>query len=170
MAGEKETGPQHIRFEPLPSDPGAVRRIAASTGFFREDEVEVAVDLVREALEKGASCGYHFLFAESDGQVTGFACLGPVPLTIGSYDLYWIVVEEGRRGQGIGKQLLQEAEQQARLLGGRKLYIETSSTARYRPTRAFYLASGYAEEACLRDFYLPGDDKLIYSKSLVPSA
>ncbi len=50
--------------------------------------------------------------------------------------------------------------------GGRRIYIETSSRPQYEATRAFYRAQGYREEACLEDFYAPGDGKIIYTKSL----
>jgi ribosomal protein S18 acetylase RimI-like enzyme len=140
-----------------------VRSIAASTGFFREDEMEVAVELVQEALARGSDSGYFFLFAEQGGQTLGFACFGPTPCTVGSWDLYWIAVRNEFRGQGIGKRLLAKAEHAVGESGGRKLFIETSSGETYLPTREFYIRSGYQEEARIKDFYRDGDDKLIYS-------
>lgn len=147
-------------------DVGIVRSITASTGFFREDEVEVAVELLQEALDCGTDSGYFFLFAEQGGETLGFACFGPTPCTLGSWDLYWIVVRNGFRGQGIGKRLLAEAENTVRKAGGRKLFIETSSGETYLPTRKFYIRSGYQEEARIKDFYRDGDDKLIYSQRI----
>ena len=49
---------------------------------------------------------------------------------------------------------------------GQRIYIETSNRGQYVPTRAFYLKCGYAEDAVLREFYGPGDDKVIYVKAL----
>ena len=49
---------------------------------------------------------------------------------------------------------------------GRRIYIETSAKPQYEPTRSFYVRCGYVEEARFRDFYAPGDDKLVYGKSL----
>jgi GNAT superfamily N-acetyltransferase len=144
-----------------------VQNIARSTGFFREDEIEVAVELVEEAFSKGQDqSGYHFIFPECDGITCGFVCFGPTPCTLGTYDLYWIVVDDAYRGKGIGKKLLHETEYALHLISARKLYIETSSTAKYEPTRRFYLSCGYVEEARLKDFYNIGDDKVIYSKKL----
>ncbi len=48
--------------------------------------------------------------------------------------------------------------------GGSRVYVETSSRPLYEPTRAFYLARGYREEARLPDFYGPGDAKVMYVK------
>lgn len=144
-----------------------VEQIARSTGFFREDEIDVAVELVAEALEKGSQAsGYFFVFAEQAGQTLGFACYGPTPCTLGTFDLYWIVVEQSHRGMGWGMLLLQEAEKALANLGARKLYIETSSQPQYATTRNFYLKAGYTEEARLNDFYQAGDDKVIFARYL----
>lgn len=48
----------------------------------------------------------------------------------------------------------------------RVLLVETSSTEQYHRARAFYLARGFDEEARVRDFYGPGDDRVVFWKSL----
>ncbi|MBL8851541.1 MAG: hypothetical protein JNG89_17790, partial [Planctomycetaceae bacterium] len=48
--------------------------------------------------------------------------------------------------------------------GGRRVYAETSGREQYAPTRAFYERCGYQREATLKDFYAPGDDKVVYGK------
>jgi ribosomal protein S18 acetylase RimI-like enzyme len=62
--------------------------------------------------------------------------------------------------------LLARSESLIRRGGGRRIYIDTSSRPQYEATRAFYRAQGYREEACLEDFYAPGDGKIIYTKAL----
>ncbi len=149
------------------SDIERVRQIALSTGFFRDDEIDVAEELVEEAYKKGQEqSGYFFLFSMMGENTTGFVCYGPTPCTIGTYDLYWIVVDNHYRGNGTGKILMQQTEKELIALKARKLYIETSSTEKYLPTRKFYENCGYNEEARLKDFYSHGDDKVIYSKVL----
>lgn len=152
------------RKDPLPYDREIIREIVDSTGFFSEEEVEIAVELVDERLSKGIPSGYHFLFAESDGRVIGYTCFGPIPGTMESYDLYWIAVRNDLRGAGIGRKLMQAAETEILSMGGKRIYVDTSSRDLYKPTHAFYLNSGYKEEALLKDFYSPGDDKLIFVK------
>jgi len=159
---------------PLPALRAAVRRgdakvvrdIVSSTGLFRPDEIGIAVELVEERLRVGPACGYHFLFAEREGRVLGYSCYGPVPLTLQSYDLYWIAVRKEAQGTGIGRMLLEKSEAAIAGLGGRRVYIETSSKAIYRDTRRFYERNGYRAEATLREFYSPGDNKVIYVKAL----
>jgi ribosomal protein S18 acetylase RimI-like enzyme len=149
-----------------PDDADAVRCLAESTGFFRADETRVAVELVEEKLRDGEKSSYRFLFAECGGQTLGYACFGEIPCTIGSYDLYWIVVDPNRQGEGVGRNLMEKTEAEVAVRGGRRIYVETSSTARYLPTRCFYERCGYSVAARLTDFYAPGDSKLIYVKAV----
>jgi len=96
----------------------------------------------------------------------GYACFGPHPLTQGTYDLYWIVVDPTAQGRGIGHTLLAQVEAEVQARGGRLLLVETSSTPAYAPARRLYETSGYRCEATLHDFYALGDDMVIFSKDL----
>ncbi|HNR51746.1 MAG: Acetyltransferase (GNAT) family protein [Deltaproteobacteria bacterium ADurb.BinA179] len=155
------------RTDVYPHDIEAVRAMVESTGFFSPDEVLISLELVDERLKKGERSGYHFIFAqERDGRAVGYTCFGPIPGTLSGFDLYWIVVSGDRQGRGIGRELLTRTERAAALAGCTRMYAETSSRKLYEPTRKFYLASGYRREAFLRDFYSPGDSKIIYVKTL----
>lgn len=158
--------PLGLRAEIGPSDPEAIRRITAATGFFRPDETEVAVELATERLARGEASGYHFLFAEAGGAPAGYACYGPIGCTVSSWDLYWIAVDPEHQGSGVGTRLIREVERRIAAKGGSRVYVETSSRADYEPTRRFYESRGYAKEALLEDFYAPGDGKVIYVKRL----
>lgn len=155
-----------FRCEARPSDVEHVRKIAESTGFFTEAEVGIAVELVEERLSKGLSCGYRFLFADAyDGIPIGYTCFGEIPCTIGSFDLYWIIVHHAHRSRGLGRRLMVRTERMVAELGGRGLYAETSGREQYQPTRLFYLKNGYKIIATLKDFYSPGDDKVVFFKN-----
>jgi len=166
-----------LRDTVVAADAEAVRHLVAATGVFRPDEVAVAVELVEERLAKGvAASGYHFLFAERSGgppatprdpgPLAGYACFGPIPCTLTSWDLYWIAVDPALHGQGIGRVLMDRAEAAMKAGGGLTVYIETSSRPDYDPTRHFYLACGYRIEHVFADFYAPGDGKVVYVKRL----
>ncbi len=155
-----------FRDEPWPGDVLAVRDLVADTGFFRPDEVGVAAELVEERLAKGAASDYYFFFADRGGSLAGYVCYGPIPCTIGSYDLYWIAVDRREQGKGLGLRLMDMAEKAIRAMGGRGVYVETGGKDLYRPTRAFYERAGYVKAAELPDFYEPGDAKVIYLKDL----
>lgn len=149
-----------------------VRELVSGTGFFRADEVDVAVELVDEFLSQGIQSGYHFLFLEKNAhtekntQTLGYACFGEIPCTLGSYDLYWIAVDQACQGQGLGRRLMQAVEQKIVSLQGRHIYAETSGKEQYLPTRKFYEHCGYNPASILEDFYAPGDSKVTYRKIL----
>jgi len=161
-----QPGALRLRAEVRPSDVETVRAIVVSTGFFAAHEVAVAVELVQERLHRGPASGYLFIFAELDGRTVAYACYGPVACTVGSFDLYWIVVHNEFRGRGLGRRLLGEVERRVAAGGGRRIYVETSSRDQYAPTRRFYESCGYVAEARLADFYAPGDAKIIYSRQM----
>jgi ribosomal protein S18 acetylase RimI-like enzyme len=155
-----------LRDTVTPDDVEHVRRIVRTTGFFHDHEMDVAVELVRERLNRGIDSGYHFLFADLDGATIGYACYGPIACTAGSYDLYWIAVDPECQSKGIGRVLLRACEARMAEAGGRHVYVETSSRTLYEPTRAFYQRCGYSEAARLADFYADGDAKVIYVRAL----
>ncbi len=161
------SGRPRLRDTVIVEDRQAVRRIIQATGFFRPDEVDVAVELVDTRLEKADASGYDFLFAEQGGVVIGYACYGPIACTLGSYDLYWIAVDPAMQGCGIGRLLLTEVEQRIAKAGGRHIYIETSGRSQYAPTRIFYQRCGYELAAVLTNFYDCNDDKVIWRKELL---
>jgi len=154
------------RQDVTPADQQNVHDIVESTGFFSPDELNIAVELVTERLQKGLESGYHFLFAEFEESTIGYSCFGPIPATRYSYDLYWIAVHKDWRGKGIGRLVLDASEKAIKNLGGQRVYIETSGRDQYSPTRAFYISCGYREEAHLEGFYAPGDAKYFYVKVL----
>jgi GNAT superfamily N-acetyltransferase len=155
-----------FRTEPRPSDADAIRRLATAAGNFSAEEIDVAVELVEERLAKGRASGYDFVFADRGGETLGYVCYGPIACTVGSFDLYWIVVDPAWQGRGLGRRLMGAVEAAVRCAGGRRLYIDTSTSAAYAPTRAFYTRCGYAIAAELPDFYSPGDGKVIFVRAL----
>jgi GNAT superfamily N-acetyltransferase len=163
-----------LRQQPRSGDVVAVSELLAATGFFSPAEVEIGAELVEEALNRGSAAGYHFLFEDAEGPLAvgksrgllGYCCFGEIPLTVGSFDLYWIAVSPQRQGTGHGTALLRAAEREMERLGARRVFVDTSGRAQYQPTRAFYQARGYTVAARLTDFYAPGDDKVVYTCSL----
>jgi ribosomal protein S18 acetylase RimI-like enzyme len=155
-----------FRDTPRGADIGRVREMVDATRFFSPEESAVAVELVDDRLARGPASDYRFVFAEHEERTVGYACFGRIPLTLASFDLYWIVVDPAAQGRGLGRALLAESERRIALEGGRRIYVETSSRAQYDPTRAFYERCGYAVAATLESFYAPGDGKVIYLKVL----
>jgi GNAT superfamily N-acetyltransferase len=153
-----------LRKDPRTEDESTVGGIVRSTGFFREDEIMVAVELITERLQKGRESGYEFIFAECDGKTVAYSCFGLIPCTLQSYDLYWIATHRDYMNMGIGRRLLEATEKAVKQLGGHGIYVETSSKELYLPTRAFYEKNRYILKTRFEDFYDQGDDKLVYVK------
>jgi len=138
--------------------------LVRSTGLFHEAEVRTAVEVLDESLD--GDDDYHVLGAFDGATLVGYACWGPTPDTVGTYDLYWIAVDRTRQGGGVGTQLIEAVERQLREAKGRLLVVETSSRADYAPTRGFYEARGYRRAATVPGYYAPEDDLVIYVKDL----
>jgi ribosomal protein S18 acetylase RimI-like enzyme len=143
---------------------GRVEAVARATGLFRPSEVETALQVLDESL--AGEDDYRWLGAFDGDTLFGCICWGPTPGTEGTYDLYWLVVDPARHGQGIGTQLLSEVERRLRTDDGRLIVTETSSRADYGATRGFYERRGYTRAATIPGYYAPGDDLVIYSKDL----
>jgi GNAT superfamily N-acetyltransferase len=159
-----------------------VRDILIATGVFRDEEVQVGLELFdevfgtgdrTEALYPGFSLGtnaepdYLFVGVFTPGEeLVGFACYGPTPATDGTYDLYWIAVHPASQGTGSGTILLNEVERRLKGLNARMVVVETSSRSDYKDTRGFYIHRGYIESARSRDFYAPSDDRITFTKRL----
>ncbi|MCX6252761.1 MAG: GNAT family N-acetyltransferase [Bacteroidetes bacterium] len=146
------------------SDLERIREITASSGFFYDYEIPVAVELAEESWQQGPESDYHFLFADVDGITVAYSCYGPIAMTQGGFDLFWIVTHNDLRGSGIGKLLLEETHKAVKNMGGRFLIAETSAMEKYAPTRRFYESNNYDKEAVIADFYKIGDGKVIYIK------
>jgi len=151
-----------VRIEDIES----VRALVAGTGMFSEEEIDIAAELVTERIAKGPASGYEFVFVEEGGKLAGYSCYGLIPGSETSYDLYWIAVAADRQGQGLGREILVRTEDAMRRIGARHVYVDTSSSEKYVPTRGFYRGTGYAVAAEFADFYRPGDGKVIFLKDL----
>jgi ribosomal protein S18 acetylase RimI-like enzyme len=143
-----------------------LREILNATAVFRADEVSMALELFDDA----PSGDYEFLGVFDGDDLMAYACFGATPGTDRTFDLYWIAVHPSSQRHGSGSQLLAEVEARLRARGARMLVVETSSRVEYEGTRRFYSGRGYREVARMRDYYAPCDDRVIYTKSLVPSS
>lgn len=149
----------------IESDKEQITYITARTGVFSQEEIETVPILFDEYLEYGASDdAYKFIVYRDGDKVLGFACYGIRDLADGVYDLFWIAVDPGVHQKGVGRALINAAEDAIRKLGGRIIIAETSGTTEYESTRKFYVKVGFVNEATIKDFYKLGDDLKIFTK------
>lgn len=159
-----------IRRQITTEDRPVLEEILRATGFFNSEELSVALELVDDRLSHGERSHYRFIVAEHDGQAIGYACWGVIPGTVASADVYWLAVQPGWQGKGVGRALLASCERWIAEEGRRRIYLETATRAQYKPTRTFYLACGYELVAELPEYYASGDGKAIFLKVLAPAA
>lgn len=150
---------------PRPADRPRLREIVEATGVFRPDEIPIALEVFDDGVAAPAK-DYWSVAAVAGDRLLGWAAFGPTPCTLGTWDLYWIVVDPVQHGQGIGRRLMAHCEAAIQAAGGRLVVVETSSRAGYAPTRRFYEGLGYDAQATIRGYYAPGDDLVVYVKTL----
>jgi ribosomal protein S18 acetylase RimI-like enzyme len=129
---------------------------------FTAAEVSGALELVDDAIRTGLNGDYIAFVAVCDSDVCGYVCIGRTPFTASTWHLYWICVDSGRQGRGVGRALQSHAEIFARSLGGERLVVETSSQTSYDRARRFYDARGYRAVGRIPNFYKLNDDCILY--------
>lgn len=150
-----------------PAERKSIEEILRSTEFFYEHEIQTALEIADETITKGSEkSGYYWMKVIDKDGLVAFANYGKNAFSTHSWDLYWIAVHQNSRNKKLGSVLLKAIEDDVRNMDGKILWIETSGRPLYASTEGFYKRNGYELQACLRDFYGPGDPKQIYSKVL----
>lgn len=147
-----------------PSDVEGLEKLLKKIPNFNETEIKVAMELIEITVNNPDQTDYNIYVYEEDGKILGYHCTGKRPLTDAVYDLYWIVADPEHSGKGIGKNLLEHAENFVKERSGRWILAETSSKESYLSTQSFYLRNNYSIISEIKDFYAVGDNLLIFGK------
>ncbi|HMQ68968.1 MAG TPA: GNAT family N-acetyltransferase [Ignavibacteria bacterium] len=151
------------------TDREKIKDILIDTDNFNEEEIKIALELIDVYLNEKDQKDYE-IFVDSEeengNEIKGYVCIGPRPLTEGTYDLYWIAVNPKVQSKGIGSGLIKHIEDHIRSKNGRLILIETSGKDSYEKERKFYEKNNYQELVNIRDFYRSGDGLVIYGKYL----
>lgn len=157
----------HVR--PLSAeDRDDVRDLALINKMFAPDEMS-GLDEMLDGYLAGALQDHHWVVAESAGAVTGAGYYAPEPFGDRVWNLYFLAVHPQVHGRGVGSAIVDHLVDHLRSLGdavARVLLVETSSTAAYAQARGFYTARGFVEEARIRQYYGPEDDKVVFWRGL----
>ena len=97
----------------------------------------------------------------------GFCYAAPEALAEGTWNMLALAVLPAAQGKGCGGAIVTHLEEVLRARGQRILIADTSGTESFAGTRAFYARQGYEEEARIREFWAPGDDKVTFRKALL---
>jgi len=157
-----------MKIRPLVSkDRDILRYILIASRVFTEEEIYVAMELIDIVLKDPNQKDYKVkcVVDENDYPV-GYICYGPVPMTKGTFDIYWIVVNPDFQHKGIGSSLLDSLEKEVKEMKGRMILADTSSIQEYEKAKGFYLTKGFQEVARVSDYYWPGNDRITFCKRL----
>ena len=144
------------------SDIAALQQVLDSTELFPS---EMLPDMLAPALEIGDEDHLWLTVLAGEAPV-GFCYAMPEQMADGAWNMLAIAVDAGRQGKGHGTALVAALEDRLRSRKARILSADTSGAEDFAPTRGFYAARGYAEEARIREFWGPGDDKVVFWKAL----
>ncbi len=147
-----------------PADKNIIEGILNKVPLFKKEDIKVAMELIDITASNPLQTDYNVFVYEIDGTVIGYHCTGRRPLTDAVYDLYWIVTDPEHGKKGIGKELLEHAEEFVTKNNGRWMLIETSSKESYNATRNFYMRNNYTIISQINDFYSKGESLLIFGK------
>lgn len=139
-------------------------------GGFNAEEIRVALEVFDEGVASGKPDNYALFGADEGRRLQGYICVGLVPLTLSSWDMYWLCIHPLARRRGVGRALVAHAEAHAARHGGRRLVAQTSGRPDYAPVRGFYAALGYANVGRIPDYFQDGDDGVFYCRVLEPPA
>ena len=144
----------------ISSDLPALKKIVSATELFPSD---LRDDMISNYLQQQNENEYWLV----DENCYSFAYITHEKLTQGTYNILSIGVLPEYQSSGLGSALLKYTEQFLITKQVRLLIVDTSSTEEYTKARNFYLKNGYELEARIRDFWSPGDDKIIFRKALI---
>ena len=153
----------------IENDREKIKNILIDTDNFNAEEIKIALELIDVYINDKDQKDYEIFVDSEDengSEIKGYVCIGPRPLTEGTYDLYWIAVNPKVQSKGLGSGLIKYTEAHIRSKSGRLILIETSGKDSYEKERKFYEKNQYEELVNIRDFYKPGDGLVIYGKYL----
>lgn len=144
------------------NDIPSLKQVADSTGLFPSD---LLPDMMHGFLSEGDGNSL-WLTCEEDSRITGFCYAVQEAFTDGTWNMLALAVLPDRQGNGIGRAIVATLEKLLRDKNNRVLIVDTSGSESFAGTRSFYQRCGYTEEARIRDYWGPGDDKIVFWKAL----
>jgi len=145
-------------------DKASLNDMLLRTPNFNDEDVSVAMELIEITIENSEQEDYKIFVSEENEGILGYYCIGRRPITDAVYDLYWIVTDPSFIRRGIGRRLLEHAEEFVIKNNGRWLLAETSSKDGYELTRSFYEKNGYSIISKIDHFYRLNESLVVFGK------
>ncbi len=150
------------------SDPSALKRIESNLADVTalHDETAELSKVHADYFDGKLPEGHTWMSCVDGDEMQCVAYYAPTPFANGVRDLLMIAVHPKHQRQGLGTLMLQHIEKRLQANDQRMLLVETSGLSSYGQARAFYKKYKFEQEACIRDFYLDGESKVIFRKML----
>lgn len=124
-------------------------------------ELLLLADPSRELIEQYIANG-ECRVAEEEGQIVGVYVL--VKLAVATMEIINIVVDERIHGRGIGKKLMSDAIQTAKMLGCKRLEVGTGNSSLSQ--LAFYQKCGFRIDGVIKDFFVDHYEEEIFENGI----
>ena len=147
-------------------DTEALISLCKAIGLFEASELEQLIGMLSAYFEDSLDGQHKWLIDLEEGKSIGVAYYAEETFANGVFNLLLIGVHPDYQRKGRGTELLRHIEEELRAKGGRILIIETSGLESFEATRTFYKKNGYDREARIREYYNPGEDKIVFRKAL----
>lgn len=144
------------------NDIPALQHITDKTGLFPSDLLPQMMD---SYLSEGDENSL-WLTCEEESQAIGFCYAIEETFAAGTWNMLALAVVPERQGNGAGRAIVEALEKLLRGTSNRVIIVDTSGAVSFTGTRSFYKGCGYTEEARIRDYWGPGDDKIVFWKAL----
>ncbi len=145
-------------------DQAAILNIIRESGQFDDESLAYVENTLVQHLNSNS--GEIWLTAHAEEPV-GVAYCRAEPVTSGTWNLLMLWTAKSQQRNGHGSDLIQHLENLLKAQNERLLIVETSGMPEFEAARRFYSKCGFKLEATVKDFFTDGDDKLIYTKSLL---
>lgn len=150
----------------IAGDRPVIAGMLSRCGAFSREETLVALEVFDAGIASPDPEGYALFGADAGGELLGYICVGRVPMTASTWDMYWLCIQPDALRRGVGRSLVGHAESHVVAHGGLRLAVQTSGRADYAPVRAFYAAMGYKLAGRIPDYFHERDDGLFYYRVL----
>lgn len=147
-------------------DTEALMSLCKAIGLFQPNELEELSAMLSSYFAGNLQGEHKWLVDDENGQLVSVAYYAEESFAYRVFNLLLIGVHPDYQREGRGSQLLRYVEEELTAKDIRILIVETSGLKSFAGTRAFYLKNEYDEEARIREFYKPGEDKIVFRKAL----
>ena len=120
-------------------------------------------ELITEMFTTGERCPFKIerFVAKENGEVLGLLVLKKeICATI----IYFLASKTGRRGEGIGSELLRKAEEFAK--NSKCAFLRVDVYDEFEKNKQFYLKNGFEESGRVQNYYELGDSQAFFFKKI----